>query len=145
MQSFPHTYHARALANPQGNVTLSGDGLAPIASAPPAEFGGPGDQWSPETLLVAAIADCFLLTFRAIAEASKFEWSALECAVSGQLDRVERNVSFTAFELRATLDVPAGVDPGRGEKLMEKAKANCFVTNSLKGAVELVAEVTVAA
>ena len=84
-----------------------------------------------------------------IAQAGPWESSIRELdfqsAVSGQLDRVERNVSFTAFELRATLDVPAGVDPVRGEKLMEKAKANCFVTNSLKGAVELVAEVTVAA
>jgi organic hydroperoxide reductase OsmC/OhrA len=31
------------------------------------QLGGPGGQWSPETLLVAAAAECFILTFRAVA------------------------------------------------------------------------------
>ena len=71
MQDFPHHYSAFARAQEQGEIELGGDGLAPLQSAPPAEFGGPGDLWSPETLLVAAVADCFALTFRAIARASK--------------------------------------------------------------------------
>ncbi|MEQ8663820.1 MAG: OsmC family protein [Gammaproteobacteria bacterium] len=145
MQNFPHTYHAGATAGPHGLVTLRSEGLRDLDSAPPAEFGGPGDEWSPETLLVAAVADCFLLTFRAIATASKLEWTALECTVSGQLDRVERAVQFAAFELRAVLDLPPDADAARAEKLLEKAKSNCFITNSLKASVTLVAEVRPAA
>ena len=88
MQEFPHHYRVNASAEADGNVTIKADDLPEIVTAPPAEFGGPGDQWSPETLLVGAIADCFVLTFRAIASASKLEWSALECSAEGVLERV---------------------------------------------------------
>ena len=40
------------------------EGVRVIESAPPKEFDGPGDQWSPEQLLTAAVADCFVLNFR---------------------------------------------------------------------------------
>jgi hypothetical protein len=33
----------------------------------PREFDGRGNQWSPESLLAAALADCFVLSFRAVA------------------------------------------------------------------------------
>ena len=67
MHPFPHHYSVAAKADTQGDVALEGERLPPIASAPPTEFGGPGDRWSPETLFVAAVADCFVLTFRGIA------------------------------------------------------------------------------
>jgi organic hydroperoxide reductase OsmC/OhrA len=102
-----------------------------MQSAPPAEFGGPGDQWSPETLLVASVADCFILTFRAIARASKFDWVSLECTVDGTLERIDRVTQFTGFAVKATLTVPAGADSARATLLMEKAERGCLVTNSL--------------
>ena len=119
---------------PDDNVRLSSKGLQPLASAAPTEFGGPGDQWSPETLLVAAVADCFALSFRAIAKASKFEWAALECGVEGTLDRIENSTQFTAFTVRATLTIPPGADDARARKLLEKAEHACLITNSLKAA-----------
>ena len=77
MQDLPHHYQVNASAEVDGNVVLKADDLPQIITAPPAEFGGPGDQWSPETLLVGAVANCFVLTFRAIARASKLDWSNL--------------------------------------------------------------------
>jgi organic hydroperoxide reductase OsmC/OhrA len=58
MHPFPHHYYVSAEGNATGAVTLSSPGLATLESAPPVEFDGPGDRWSPETLLVGAIADC---------------------------------------------------------------------------------------
>ena len=75
MQDLPHHYNVSADAEAEGNIILKADNMPQLISAPPAEFGGPGDQWSPEHLLVAAVADCFILTFRAVARASKLEWS----------------------------------------------------------------------
>lgn len=71
MQSFPHHYTVAASALPEGDVSLNSGGLDPIYSAPPIEFGGQGNRWSPENLLVAAVADCFILSFRAIASVSQ--------------------------------------------------------------------------
>ena len=132
MQALPHHYPVRASATADSTVTLSADGVEDITSAPPAEFGGPGDRWSPESLLVAAVADCFILSFRAIARASRLEWNTLSCTATGVLDRVERVTQFTAIEVEAALSVPAGTDIEKAEKLLHKAEASCLITNSLK-------------
>ena len=143
MQEFPHHYRVNASAEADDNVIIKADDLPEIVTAPPAEFGGPGDQWSPETLLVGAIADCFVLTFRAIASASKLEWSALECSAEGVLERVERVTRFTAVTVRARLTVPAGTDSDKAQRLLQKSEDACLVTRSMLAESHLEAEVIV--
>jgi organic hydroperoxide reductase OsmC/OhrA len=130
---FPHRYSVAAVATREGGVALESERLPALASAPPVEFGGPGDQWSPETLLVASVADCFVLTFRAIARASKLPWSALRCEVQGVLDRVERVTQFTEFVTRVSLRVPPGTNRPQAERLLQRAEDTCLIVNSLKG------------
>ena len=141
MQDLPHHYRVSAAAETSGNVVLSSAGVNDLPSAPPAEFGGPGDQWSPESLLVAAVADCFILSFRAIARASRMEWESLSCEVEGTLDRVERVTQFTGFTLTAKLGIPAGTDESKARRLLEKAEHACLITNSLKADSQLEATV----
>jgi peroxiredoxin-like protein len=143
MQEYPHRYCVAAVANADGDVDLQSDRLPALASAPPIQFDGPGNLWSPETLLVAAIADCFVLTFRAIARASKLSWVSLRCDVEGVLDRVEHVAQFTDFLVHATLEVPAGSNEDQARRLLARAEKSCLVTNSLKAAVRLEAEVQV--
>ena len=145
MQPLPHHYAVVAAGDSEGDVALSSDGLPALASAAPAEFGGPGGRWSPETLLVAAVADCFVLTFRAIARASKVPWQSLRCEVEGTLDRVERATQFTGFVVRASLKLPAGANEEQALRLLERAEHSCLITNSLKGASRLEATVEVEA
>ncbi|MEE8108313.1 MAG: OsmC family protein, partial [Gammaproteobacteria bacterium] len=92
---------------------------------------GPGDQWSPESLLTASVADCIILTFRAIATASGLEWNEIELNIDGTLDRVDRVTRFTHFDIQARLLVPAGTDAEKAKLLLEKAETNCLVSNSL--------------
>lgn len=145
MKPYPHQYTVEAGADPRGSVSLTSEGLPTIASAPPREFDGPGDQWSPESLLVAAVADCFVLTFRAIARASQLEWSHLHCRAEGTLDRVERETRFVGMRIHAELTLPPGQAEEKGRRLLEKAEATCLVTNSLDLEVELDATVRVGA
>lgn len=137
MDPFPHRYAAAARAAPDGDVTLESAAVAPLRSASPREFGGPGDRWSPETLLLAAVGDCFVLTFRAIAAASTLPWIAVSCEVEGTLDRIDRVTRFTAITLRATLEVPAGVNEETARRALEKAEHSCLITNSLKADTRL--------
>lgn len=137
MQDFPHHYSATARAEAEGDVAIDSARLPSLVSAGPAEFGGPGDRWSPETLLVAAVADCFILTFRAIARGSKLAWTSLSCEVEGTLDRVELATQFTGFRVRAALRVPPGTDEARAKRLLERAEQGCLITNSLKAKSEL--------
>lgn len=141
MHPFPHRYTVNAAARPDGDVPLSTEGVRVIESAPPKEFDGPGNQWSPEGLLTAAVADCFVLSFRAISKASKYEWLSLESRTEGTLDRIEGKMRFTRFDTHAKLQVPAGADIERGTKLLEKAELACLVANSLSGERHLTVEV----
>lgn len=143
MQDFPHHYVAAASAEFDSNVQLESAGVENIESASPAEFGGPGDRWSPETLLVASVADCFILSFKAIARASKVDWVSLKCEVVGDLDKVDRVTQFTDFHVRAILEVPEGLREGKAERLLEMAEKSCLITNSLKAESHLEAEVRI--
>src|ERR1700720_2658070 len=141
MHPFPHRYIVNATVRPVGDVPLSTDGVRIIESAPPKEFDGPGNQWSPEGLLTAAVADCFVLSFRAIATASKYSWLRLEARTEGTLDRVDGKMRFTRFDTHATLHLAAGADVERAKKLLEKAESSCLVANSLSSERHLTMEV----
>jgi organic hydroperoxide reductase OsmC/OhrA len=141
MQAFPHRYRVKGAGRITGDVELTADRLTMLASASPAEFGGPGDRWSPEALLVGAVADCFILTFRAIAKASGWSWISLDCDVTGTLDRVDHVMQFTHFDVTAHLVVPAGGDTVQARHALEKAERTCLITSSLKASIALGATV----
>jgi len=132
MQALPHKYRTTSTANAGGGAaTLTSPGVPDLAIDAPAEFDGPGDRWSPETLLTGAVANCFVLTFRAIAAASKLEWKAVRCDVESTLERVDNVARFSRFDLKVHLVVPAGTDEARAHRIVEKAERGCMVTNSL--------------
>ncbi|MGB8692115.1 MAG: OsmC family protein [Steroidobacteraceae bacterium] len=145
MKPYPHTYIVKAHGAPTGTVPVSSPGVADIVTAPPPEFDGPGDVWSPETLLVAAVANCFILTFRGVSRAANFSWQQLECQVDGQLERVAGVTQFSGFTTRATLTVAASADHAKAKELMARAEKICLVANSLRGERQLVAKVVEAA
>jgi organic hydroperoxide reductase OsmC/OhrA len=141
MQDYPHRYLATADAPEAGPIDVSSPGLEKLVSAAPAEFDGPGDLWSPETMLVGSVANCFILTFRAVARGSRFEWNALRCEVEGVLNRVDRVTRFTDFNIRAILRVPEGTDEHKAQRLLEKSEAVCLVTNTLNSELHLTTEI----
>ena len=143
MEGYPHHYLARATGGEEGSVVVSGEGLPPLETQSPPQFGGPDGVWSPETMLSAAVANCFVLSFRAIARASKFEWASLDCDVEGILDRPERAPVFTTFNVHATLKVVDDTKLELGQRLLEKAEQICLITASLKSEVVLTTDIQV--
>ena len=141
MQGYPHYYVATASGTSEGTVAVTGEGLPELETASPPQFDGPLGVWSPETLFSASVADCYILTFRAIARASKFEWNSLECKVEGVLERPERTTYFTTFNVHAVLHAPEGAKVELAERLLEKAESLCLITASLKSDVVLTTEI----
>lgn len=92
---------------------------------------------------MAAVADCFVLTFRAVAQASKISWAALRCEVGGTLDRVDRVIQFTHLDIRARLRVPEGTNVNHARQALEKAERGCLIANSLKATNHLETEIEV--
>ena len=141
MHPYPHLYLVSATAAQSGAVTVASPELPDLQTAPPAAFDGPGDVWSPETLLCGAVADCIVLTFRGVARAARFEWLKIECGVEGTLDRVEGVAQFTKYLVRATLTIAGTADEAKARALLERAEHACLISNSLRGERRL--EVTV--
>ena len=138
MQPLPHHYSVTALANTGvDDVTLETECVESMRSNTPLEFGGPGDRWSPETLMVAAVVDCFVLTFRGIALASKLPWTSLNCDVVGTLDRVDGVTQFTHFDIDARLQLPDGTSEALAHRLLIKAEGRCLIARSLKAETTL--------
>jgi organic hydroperoxide reductase OsmC/OhrA len=141
MHAFPHRYRVRIGIAPEGEVRLDTDGVAQLVSLPPPEFDGPGGYWSPETLLLAAVGDCTMMSFRAIAKASRYEWRELSADVEGLLERIDGNSRFTQVHMRVRLVVPPGADAARAERLLQKAEQGCPISNSLTAARHLECEI----
>jgi len=137
MHPLPHRYPVGVAGTMAGPLTVSASGLPGMICDAPSEFGGPGDRWSPESLFVAALASCFILTFRAVARASKIEWARLECSTTGTLERIDGVTRFSRVATLATLSVRSGADTILCERALEKAERECLVANSLRAHREL--------
>ncbi|MFI5177550.1 MAG: OsmC family protein [Vicinamibacterales bacterium] len=144
MHPFPHFYTVTSTTGPEGDVVLNSPGVPALPTATPVEFDGPGDRWSPESLLVAAVADCFLLTFRGIAKASKMPWTSVSCEVVGRLERVERITKFTDIVVRARLRLPPQANEEQAERILVRAEETCLITRSLTATTHLETAIEIA-
>lgn len=142
MEPLPHRYSVQASGAAAGNVPITSAGLPALDTNAPPEFGGPAGLWSPETLLAASVANCFLLSFRAVARASKLEWEHLEVDVEGVLDRVEGVTRFTRFTLVPRLKITDGNREHLARTVLDKSKRACLITNSLNAECTLAPEVS---
>ena len=142
MEPFPHHYTATASGDKaNSHITVTASDLPDLTTNAPAEFGGPGNQWSPESLLMAAVADCFVLTFRAIAQGSKLEWNQIQCQATGTLDRIERKPQFTEIQLHVTVTPQGDIGTERLQRILEKAEDSCLITNSLSATVSMTSDI----
>jgi peroxiredoxin-like protein len=141
MKPLPHHYQARLTGRPTGYAIVSVAGAPDLRSAPPADFDGPGDAWSPEHLVLAAVQTCFLFTLRAVARASRLEFQALELAAEGTVDRQDGGVRFTEIVLRPQLTLAPGADRDRALRVMEKSEKTCLVSASLSTTIRLEPEI----
>ena len=145
MSSLPHHYTVVTSCSSNGNLLTTGSNLPALDVAPPTNFGGPGNLWSPEDLLVASASTCLILSFKAVARMSNFNWLMIDCETEGVLDKVDRLMQFTRLDSRVHLVIPSCPDKDAARetagKLLEKAEATCLVSNSLKCPVHLSYEI----
>lgn len=100
-------------------------------------------MWSPEHLYTAAAVSCFMTTFLAVAEFSQFSHEGLSCDAEGILDKVEGKFRMTEIRLRPVLRISDEGQRGKAMRIMEKAKAACLISNSMKTEVSMVPTVEV--
>ena len=142
MKPLPHHYDVHLTGGPSGYAQLFTAGIPEFRTAPPANYDGPGDAWSPEHLLLASVQACFLFTLRAIARLSKVEFLALELDATGTVDRQDGVTRFTEIVLRPRLTVSSGTDRERALHILERSEKTCLVSASLSTPIRLEPEIT---
>jgi uncharacterized OsmC-like protein len=141
MTPLPHHYEVHLTGRPSGYAELSTAGVPSLRTAPSADYDGPGDAWSPEHLLLASVQACFLFTLRAVARMSRVEFTRLELAVTGTVDRKEGVTRFTEIVLRRSLTVAVGTNRERALQILDKSEKACLVSASLSTPVRLEPEI----
>jgi organic hydroperoxide reductase OsmC/OhrA len=113
-------------------------GIAKSSSAPnaihftsPPAFGGLEGRWTPEDLLLCAIASCYTTTFRTLAEYSKFEYTDLQVEADGVISKGATGYSFGEVSIHANLTISQEDDRAQSIKLLHKAKELCLVSRAL--------------
>lgn len=115
-----------------------------IQIATPPEFDkGIAGIWSPEHLFTASVLSCYMTTFLAIADFSKFNFESFDCKAVGVLDKVEGKFLMTEITLLPTLVIANESEREKAARLLAKAEAACLISNSIKTTVQLQPEVLV--
>lgn len=140
MTPLPHWYTVELSGGSAGYARVSADAFPDIRIASPVQYGGPGDAWTPEHLLLAAVQACFLFTFRAVADAAHVHFEYLELSAEGTVDREEHRTKFTEIVLRPRITIGPDVDRTRLMRLLHKAEHACLVSASLNTPIRLEAE-----
>ncbi len=127
----------KALATSEGKPSLE--------VATPPEFKGHAGIWSPEDLFVEAVNACIMTTFLSFIERAGLVLSGYSSVAEGKLERGADGFSFTEIIVRPSIKVTNEEDQAKAEELIEKAEANCLISNSIKSRVILEAVVVISA
>ncbi len=136
-----YTYHTAVKWTEQRKGVIACAGKPDIQVATPPEFKGHKGIWSPEDLFVASANICLMTTFLSVAERASLLFTSYESEAEGRLELVEGKFQFTTITLKPTITLPANADAVKARELIEKAEANCLISNSMKAKVSLEATI----
>jgi peroxiredoxin-like protein len=141
-ESKPYFYETEIEWKGERALQLGGGKLPVIAAGAPPEFKGREGNWSPEYLFVASLNSCYALTLLAIAEFSKIPLVSLSSTAKGKLEKVQGGgYQITEIVVKPRIVISSANDLTRMPRILEKAKENCFVSNSIKGSIKIEPEV----
>jgi organic hydroperoxide reductase OsmC/OhrA len=105
------------------------DHEVPVAIPP--EFEGPGTGLSPEDLYAMALQNCFMATFKVIAEKSKLSYDSISVESDLEVDRDEKGHPWMA-RLHLNVTLTGALQKENAERLLEKTSKSCMILNSVK-------------
>lgn len=140
-----HIYHVKVSWNEGKIGELSSHELSEkIKVATPPQFpGGVEGIWSPEHLFTAAVSSCFMTSFTAIAEYSKFEFESLEVESVGVMSKEDGKFVMSKVILKPVLSIRDESQIKKAHRLLEKAEEICLISRSIKSEIELHPEVQI--
>ncbi len=140
----PYFYETEVEWTGERGGDLRSHNLPTLKVAAPPEFQGPEGCWTPEHLYVASVGACFMTTFVAVAQLSKLEVASFGVTARGKLEKIEGlGYQMTEVVLTPKVVLRSNRDFDRAARILEKAKKNCLISNSIKTAVKMEPELFV--
>ncbi len=146
----PHSFEVSAIWEGDSNSTGALESPSGLRChfAVPTVFGGPGGCPSPEEMLLAALASCYVITIAYMAELKKLPLHKQHIAIRGVVERdpQTRRLRFTQMHLALTFFVPSDTTEAQMQsilKLAYDAKSYCLVSNSLRDDIQFSVETKV--
>lgn len=133
-----YRYHANAQfhQNDRSFVSLEQGVPRLIHFSAPLDFGGEPGVWTPEDFLLAAVASCFIETFKAVARASKLDFQGIEVGVDGVIEKDAGGLRFTKITIRPALIIYDDAAQELALRALSKCERNCLVVRSLSSTIE---------
>jgi peroxiredoxin-like protein len=131
-QSGEHAYRVAAWWT-SGRCGLAKSDSAPnaIHFTAPKEFGGLEGRWTPEELLLAALAGCFTTTLRAVAGGGRFDVTDLQVDASGTIRKTACGYDFSEIVIRPNLRIASSKEREHALDLLKKAERLCLVSRAI--------------
>jgi organic hydroperoxide reductase OsmC/OhrA len=141
---FPHHYEVNLTWKGGETSEISAGPRPVIPGGPPAQFDGTDEtRWSPEHLILSALAQCLMLTWISLNKRSQIPLKGWDSKGESVLEKTKEGLVFTSFKLSVTLKTEEGrIDEAR--RLLDSAKKYCIIANSLKTPPTLEADVVAA-
>jgi organic hydroperoxide reductase OsmC/OhrA len=118
------------------NNLLGGAGKPDVPGSAPTVYGGDASRYNPEELLLMSLSECHMLTYLAIAGKKKLSILGYTDRATGTLGMGSSGkMQMTECVLRPVVTVPKGSAIEELTAMHDKAKANCFMANSVNFSV----------
>ncbi|RZA07741.1 MAG: OsmC family peroxiredoxin [Proteobacteria bacterium] len=102
-------------------------------AAIPPEFKGPGGGFSPEDLYAMALLNCYLATFKVLAQNSKLAYEEVSAKGRLTVDRDEAGKPWMShMGINVQLRLAKDGDRARADMLLKKTAQNCLILNSVR-------------
>jgi peroxiredoxin-like protein len=132
-------YHVSAWwSSGRAGLAKADSSHATIHFAAPVEFGGMEGRWTPEELLLAAVASCYTTTLGVLAAKARIELTDLQVEASVSVTRSETGYAIEAIELRPGAKIASAEDGERILELLHKAEKLCLVARALRTPVKFI-------
>jgi organic hydroperoxide reductase OsmC/OhrA len=126
------------------NLVIRAEGKADLLGSADPTFRGDATRWNPEELLVAALAQCHLLSYLHSAVSHGVVVVAYDDTPVGTMAQVGQGGRFTSVTLRPRVTVAEAGMVEVAERIHREASENCFIAASVNFPVLHEPEVLVA-
>jgi len=112
------------------DLLISADGNPSIEGSADKPFRGTPERWNPEELLLAALAQCHMLSYLHVATKNCIVVTEYEDDAIGTMLQVGEGGHFTSVTLRPVVTISAG-DAELAASIHAEASALCFIASSV--------------